>query len=70
MKIARFFLAVGMAWAVLQMINYQQTGRTELYTWSGWKPFLWCVVILLALKLAWYLLVTRPRARREREREG
>ncbi|MDR2414309.1 MAG: hypothetical protein LBD64_04910 [Odoribacteraceae bacterium] len=66
MKIIRFFLAIGMAWAILQMINYQQNGKTELFDWAGWKTFLWCVLILLAVKLAWYLLVTRPRKKNER----
>ena len=69
MKIVRFFLAVGMAWAILQMVNYQQTGRAELYGWSGWRPFAWCVLILLGVKVGWYLLVTRPRRGREKRDE-
>jgi hypothetical protein len=56
-----------MAWAILQMFHYQQTGRTELYGWAGWMPFLWCVLILLGIKLAWYVFITRPRKKREEE---
>jgi hypothetical protein len=67
MKIVRFFLAIGMAWAILQMINYQENGRTELFEWDGWRTFAWCVAVLVVVKVAWYFLVTRPRARRERE---
>jgi hypothetical protein len=63
----RFFLAIGMAWAILQMVNYQQTGQTQLADWPYWRPFLWCVLILLVIKAAWYLLVIRPRRRREEE---
>ncbi|MDR0544999.1 MAG: hypothetical protein LBG30_06630 [Odoribacteraceae bacterium] len=67
MKIVRFFLAIGMAWAILQMVNYQQNGKTELMEWAGWKTFAWCVLILVGVKIAWYLLVTRPRGRKNEE---
>jgi hypothetical protein len=69
MKIVRFFLAIGMAWAILQMVNYQQNGRTELLEWEGWRPFLWCVLILVGVKVAWYFFITRPRRGREEKGE-
>ncbi|MDR0766585.1 MAG: hypothetical protein LBF09_06595 [Odoribacteraceae bacterium] len=66
MKIVRFFLAIGMAWAILRMIDYRENGYTGVLEWTGWGTFAWCVLLLLGIKLVLYLLAARRRRKGER----
>jgi hypothetical protein len=65
MKIVRLVLAIAMAWAILRMIEFRETGQAGLREWSGWRPFAVAVGVLLVYKVTRHVIVTRARRRRE-----